>query len=247
MARHPPQLVGNTKARTQRPWDGYRCPPPQGRSPASKIPPAAAQDRTVLPALHPSPFQGQPRTGRTVPAPQVLRLWEGTGDGPPVPAHDCPVQGPPAPRRGGTWSLTADSLLSSSRLSRSTFCFSSYSSSSCTSICFSCGEGRPQRGLSAGGCWAPTRAQDGTGSPPSSRQTPKQAHVAARAGAGIWDRGASAGASQKACSRAHPHPRPARIPWAPSTPCGVITGPSVGRVEQLAQLAKPARAASRLT
>lgn len=35
-----------------------------------------------------------------------------------------------------TWSLSTVSLLSSSRFSRSTFCLSSYSSSSCTSICF---------------------------------------------------------------------------------------------------------------
>lgn len=39
---------------------------------------------------------------------------------------------------GGTWSWALSSLDSSSRLSRNTFCLSSYSSSSCTSICFSC-------------------------------------------------------------------------------------------------------------
>lgn len=40
---------------------------------------------------------------------------------------------------GSTWSCEFSSLDSSSRLSRNTFCLSSYSSSSCTSICFSCG------------------------------------------------------------------------------------------------------------
>lgn len=39
---------------------------------------------------------------------------------------------------GGTWSWAVSSLDSSSLLSRNTFCLSSYSSSSCTSICFSC-------------------------------------------------------------------------------------------------------------
>lgn len=37
-----------------------------------------------------------------------------------------------------TWSWAFSSLDSSSLLSRNTFCLSSYSSSSCTSICFSC-------------------------------------------------------------------------------------------------------------
>ncbi len=41
-------------------------------------------------------------------------------------------------RQRSTWSWVLSSLDSSSLLSRNTFCLSSYSSSSCTSICFSC-------------------------------------------------------------------------------------------------------------
>lgn len=53
--------------------------------------------------------------------------WDGAGSWP-----------GPSPQSPLTWSLSVVSLLSSSLFSRSTFCLSSYSSSSCTSICFNC-------------------------------------------------------------------------------------------------------------
>lgn len=55
-----------------------------------------------------------------------------------LPAGCPPHHGAPKATLRPTCSLTADNLLSSSRFSLSTFCLSSYSSSSCTSICFSC-------------------------------------------------------------------------------------------------------------